>query len=84
MKLLHARVVADLGRQGIAVHFRHLDVGNHHQELFFRLLALIDQLAQVIQRLLAIVQRHHFDTDRLQATRNLLARHRRVIDRQHA
>ena len=61
VKLLHARVVADLGREGVPVHFRHLDVGNHHQELFFRLLALIDQLAQVIQRLSPERLQRYFD-----------------------
>src|SRR3989344_2360637 len=75
MNLLHARVVADLRREGVSVHFRHLDVGNHHQELLLWPLALVDQFAQVIQRLATVVQRHHFNTDRLQAPGDLFARH---------
>ncbi|MNI79603.1 hypothetical protein D3C73_1360730 [compost metagenome] len=83
MQFLHARVTADLGRQRIAVHLWHLDVRNHHQELFFRPLALVHQLAQVVQSLAPIIERHHLDTDRLQAAADLLARHRRIIDGQH-
>lgn len=75
MQFLHAWIVAYLGRERVAVHFRHLDVGDHHQEFFFGLLAFVHQFAQVIQGLTTIIEGHHVYTNGLQAACDLLARH---------
>ena len=81
---MHARIVSHLGSQGIAIHFRHFNIGNHHQKLFRRILALVGHPLQIIECLAAIVELDDLDTNVLQAAGNLLARHRRVIHNQDA
>ncbi|RMN48038.1 putative Flagellar protein [Pseudomonas syringae pv. apii] len=84
MHLLHARVITYGSCKGIAIHLRHFNVGDHHQELFFRLFTFCDHFEQVIQRLTTVIQCDHFHPDGFQATADLLTGHRRVIDGQNA
>ncbi len=74
MHTLHTRVVPHLGSQGIAIHLRHFNIGNHHQKFFCGLLAFIGHAPQIVERISPIIQLDDLNAKILQTAGDLLTR----------
>ena len=77
------RVAPDFRRQGVAVHGRHLDVGDDHGIALGRVFAGGVDLQQVVQRLFAVREQGGAYAQLVQHAADLLAGHARIVDHQH-
>src|SRR5690606_34133249 len=79
VQVLQARVAPDLCGQSVAVHFRHFDIRDEHQQRVADRYPGICLGLQPVERLAPVVQRSHLDVQCLETTGDLLAGHRGVV-----